>query len=258
MRIRREESEERKRRERNAQVSKRGFCRIYLGGDQMIVYASEKERCCSTNKDIARERERHGDAQTRLHLHRLAPTVESEIPIAAIAVTNIPRVGGTKVFVACVWLYKSSGGGATTSTRRRTFHGSQRITRNLDESLASCDELEGSDATMSIAQFYPKMTSSERPINQCGSKQFSVGDRSMARQTAVTGICSQYIPSRRRFEAIHSLPDPLLESACVSSAMRDKPVSSSTMTTKERKLAEENDRGKARRNHEISFDRADV
>jgi len=106
MRIRREESEERKRRERNAQVSKRGFCRMYLGGDQMIVYASEKERCCSTNKDIARERERHGDAQTRLHLHRLAPTVESEIPIAAIAVTNIPRVGGTKVFVACVWLYK--------------------------------------------------------------------------------------------------------------------------------------------------------
>ncbi|KYQ51771.1 hypothetical protein ALC60_09112 [Trachymyrmex zeteki] len=44
------------------------------------------------------------------------------------------------------------GGGGATSTRRRTFHGSQRITRNLDESLASCDELEGSDATMSIAQ----------------------------------------------------------------------------------------------------------
>ncbi|KYM89967.1 hypothetical protein ALC53_02279 [Atta colombica] len=221
MRIRREESEERKRRERNAQVSKRGFCRMYLGGDQMIVYASEKERCCSTNKDIARERERHGDAQTRLHLHRLAPTVESEIPIAAIAVTNIPRVGGTKVFVACVWL---CGGGGATSTRRRTFHGSQRITRNLDESLASCDELEGSDATMSIAQFhfefivkkmlfssFVKMMSSERPINQCGSKQFSVGDRSMARQTAVAGICSQYIPSRRRFEAIHSLPDPTLQ-----------------------------------------------
>ena len=79
---------------------------MYLGGDQMIVYASEKERRCSTNKDIAGERERHGDAQTRLHLHRLAPTVESEIPIAAIAVTNIPRVGGTKVFVACVWLYE--------------------------------------------------------------------------------------------------------------------------------------------------------
>lgn len=46
------------------------------------------------------------------------------------------------------------GGGGATSTRRRTFHGSQRITRNLDESLASCDELEGSDATMSIAQVY--------------------------------------------------------------------------------------------------------
>lgn len=64
----------------------------------MIVYTSEKERCCSANKGIARERERHGDAQTRLHLRRSTPTVESEIPIAAIAVTNIPRVGGTKAF----------------------------------------------------------------------------------------------------------------------------------------------------------------
>lgn len=43
------------------------------------------------------------------------------------------------------------GGGGATSTRRRTFHGPQRITRNLDERLASCDELEGSDATMSMA-----------------------------------------------------------------------------------------------------------
>jgi len=44
-----------------------------------------------------------------------------------------------------------SNGGGATSTRRRTFHGPQRITRNLDESLASCDELEeGSDATMSM------------------------------------------------------------------------------------------------------------
>lgn len=44
------------------------------------------------------------------------------------------------------------GGGGARSTRRRTFHGPQRITRNLDESPAkSCDELEGSDATMSMA-----------------------------------------------------------------------------------------------------------
>jgi len=119
MRVRREESEERKRRERNAQVLKRGFCRVYRGGDQMIVYALEKEKCCSTNKGIARERERHGDAQTRLHLHRFASTVESEIPIAAIAVTNIPRVGGTKVFVACVQSYTCASNSHANVTNKR-------------------------------------------------------------------------------------------------------------------------------------------
>lgn len=49
----REESEERKQRERNAQVSKRGFHRVHRGGDQMIVYGSEKERCCAANKGTA-------------------------------------------------------------------------------------------------------------------------------------------------------------------------------------------------------------
>ncbi|KYM98936.1 hypothetical protein ALC62_10352 [Cyphomyrmex costatus] len=219
MRLQREESEERKRRERNAQVLKRGFCRKYLGGDQMIVYTSEKERCCSTNKDIARERERHGDAQTRLHLHRLAPTVESEIPIAAIAVTNIPRVGGTKVFVACVQLY----------TRVQAIHVPiYQVSKRL-KAMGMIQKLEN---------WVPH----------------ELRERD--------GICSQYIPSRCRFEAIHSLPDPTRQirswKAYASSATRDKPVSSSTMTTKERKLAKENDRGKARRNHEISFDRADV
>ncbi|KYN45117.1 hypothetical protein ALC56_00367 [Trachymyrmex septentrionalis] len=122
--------------------------------------------------------------------------------------------------------------GGATSTRRRTFHGPQRITRNLDENLASCDELEGSDATIRLVSLFSfrEFIVKKMPIfwfckknDVIGTtdkstwleKQFSVGDRSMARQTAVTGICSQCIP-------------------------------------------EENDRGKARRNHEISFNRADV
>ncbi|TGZ48404.1 Uncharacterized protein DBV15_02762, partial [Temnothorax longispinosus] len=199
----------------------------------MIVYTSEKERCCSANKGIARERERHGDAQTRLHLHRSAPTVESEIPIAAIAVTNIPRVGGTKVFVAC-----GGGGGGATSTRRRTFHGPQRITRNLDESLASCNELEGSDATMSMA---PGRWRSRRLLLASAAGIY----------TFETPIRGDTQPASSRSLHIRSWK------ARASSATRVKPVSSSTMTTKKRKPAGENDRGKARRNHEISFDRAD-
>lgn len=45
------------------------------------------------------------------------------------------------------------GGDGARSTRRRTFHGPRRITRNLDESLDGelRRELEGSDATRYIS-----------------------------------------------------------------------------------------------------------